>query len=127
MTGGGWAAARVQVVGWLRRSSALRVAKARTVAAGGPAGTDTMTGVGMSVGAPAYMAWEQCTADPSLDHRADLYAWGVVAHELLAGQRPFAGLAGAALMAAQITTMPPALHTAAPPTRCAPCARDSAT
>ena len=32
------------------------------------------------------MAPEQFIADPSMDHRADIYSFGMVAYELLAGQ-----------------------------------------
>src|ERR1700704_1629917 len=35
--------------------------------------TQTLTGLGISLGTPAYMAPEQATADPSVDHRADIY------------------------------------------------------
>ena len=42
----------------------------------------TLTQVGSSIGTPAYMAHEQAVGDV-VDHRADLYAWGVVAYELL--------------------------------------------
>ena len=41
------------------------------------------------VGTPAYMAPELAAGDAQIDHRADLYAWGVVAYELLAGRHPF--------------------------------------
>ena len=50
----------------------------------------TLSAVGSAIGTPAYMAPEQVTGDPRIDHRADLYAWGILAYELLAGARPFA-------------------------------------
>jgi eukaryotic-like serine/threonine-protein kinase len=52
--------------------------------------SSTLTRDGTSVGTPAYMSPEQCAGDPGVDHRSDLYAWGVMAYELLAGRHPFA-------------------------------------
>ena len=52
-------------------------------------GTVTLTQAGGSIGTPAYMAPEQAVGD-SVDHRVDLYAWGLLAYELLAGAHPFA-------------------------------------
>jgi tRNA A-37 threonylcarbamoyl transferase component Bud32/tetratricopeptide (TPR) repeat protein len=49
-----------------------------------------LTALGVSLGTPAYMAPEQAAGDPSTDARADIYAWGVMAYELLAGKHPFA-------------------------------------
>ncbi len=41
-------------------------------------------------GTPAYMAPEQLQRQ-AFDHRVDIFAYGVTAYELLAGQKPFAG------------------------------------
>jgi eukaryotic-like serine/threonine-protein kinase len=49
----------------------------------------TLTQAGGSIGTPAYMAPEQAVAD-TVDHRTDLYAWGLLTYELLAGAHPFA-------------------------------------
>jgi serine/threonine-protein kinase len=85
----------------------------RTQAPGGPAGAaDGLTQLGTSLGTPAYMAPEQAAGDPATDHRADLYAWGVVAYELLAGRHPFAGKTSPQqLMAAHFTEVPAPLPT----------------
>jgi eukaryotic-like serine/threonine-protein kinase len=66
----------------------------------------TMTGVGTSLGTPAYMAPEQAAADPATDHRADLYALGIVAYEMLTGAPPFHGRTPQALLAAQLSEIP---------------------
>ncbi len=47
-------------------------------------GLATVTQEGVVVGTPLYMAPEQLRGD-SLDGRADQFAWGVMAYELLAG------------------------------------------
>ncbi|MDQ8165201.1 MAG: serine/threonine-protein kinase [Gemmatimonadota bacterium] len=57
---------------------------------GGTAGgTSTATGTGV-VGSPAYMSPEQWRGE-KVDGRADQYALGVLAFELLTGSRPFKG------------------------------------
>jgi Tol biopolymer transport system component len=63
------------------------VAKAATEATAGA----NLTAAGVTLGTPAYMAPEQITADPGVDHRADIYSFGVLAYELLAGRPPFEG------------------------------------
>jgi tRNA A-37 threonylcarbamoyl transferase component Bud32 len=77
---------------------------ARAVAEAGGGGT--ITQAGMAVGTPAYMAPEQAAGDSHIDQRADLYALGVVAYEMLAGQAPFRGSTFQALVAAQLTQVP---------------------
>ncbi|MGH7616035.1 MAG: serine/threonine-protein kinase, partial [Gemmatimonadaceae bacterium] len=67
----------------------------------------TITLVGTSIGTPAYMAPEQAAGDPSTDHRADLYALGIVGYEMLIGTPPFHGRAPQQLLAAQLTEAPP--------------------
>src|SRR2546425_13029000 len=69
-----------------------------------------MTSLGVALGTPAYMSPEQASADPSVDHRADIYALGVVAYELLTGQPPFAGRTPQHLLAAHVTEAPEAIH-----------------
>jgi len=67
-------------------------------------GRQTLTTAGVALGTPAYMAPEQAAADPHTDHRADIYAFGVVAYELLTGRPPFTGASPQAILAAHVTT-----------------------
>ena len=66
----------------------------------------SMTSVGISVGTPAYMAPEQAAADPATDHRADIYSFGCLAYEMLAGRPPFVGKTPQKLLAAQMGEAP---------------------
>jgi serine/threonine-protein kinase len=50
-----------------------------------------ITGTHKTVGTPAYLAPEVATDGGVADWRADLYALGVIAFEMLAGQRPYDG------------------------------------
>ncbi|MGK4006751.1 protein kinase [Sorangium sp. So ce1036] len=56
------------------------------------------TATGGAVGSPLYMSPEQVRADPNVDHRADIWALGVVLFEMLTGMRPFQGDARAVFM-----------------------------
>lgn len=75
-----------------------------------PSEAQTLTGLGITLGTPAYMSPEQATADPSVDHRADIYAFGVMAYEMLTGTVPFVGRTTQATLAAHATEKPEAIE-----------------
>ena len=65
-----------------------------------------ITQAGVSLGTPTYVAPEQAANDPSLDHRADLYALGVVAYEMITGHPPFASRSPQVVLEAHATKAP---------------------
>jgi eukaryotic-like serine/threonine-protein kinase len=67
---------------------------------------ETLTQIGMSVGTPTYMAPEQAAADPDVDHRADIYSFGITAYEMLAGRPPFCDSSPRKLLTAHLTELP---------------------
>ncbi len=88
------------------------VAKAITSAAERASSTSdgTLTRAGYTIGTPAYMAPEQAAGDTSIDQRADLYSFGVMAFEMLSGKVPFEGRTPRELLTAQLTMPPPPLQ-----------------
>jgi serine/threonine-protein kinase len=81
------------------------IGKALTAALRGD-GDGRITAAGVSLGTPTYIAPEQASGDPSLDHRADIYALGVVAYEMITGHPPFRGRTPQAIMAAHAKEAP---------------------
>ena len=69
-------------------------------------GRDKLTTVGVALGTPTYMAPEQAAADPHIDHRADIYAVGAVAYELLTGRPPFLGTTPQMILSAHLADTP---------------------
>ena len=80
---------------------AKAISAARTSAPGA-----TLTQVGTSIGTPAYMAPEQAAGDANIDHRADLYALGAMAYELLAGHPVFPDRTAQRMLAAHMSEGP---------------------
>ena len=79
------------------------VAKALSASTNAQSG---LTSLGVALGTPAYMSPEQAMADPSTDHRADLYAVGAMAYEMLTGHQVFSARSPQAMLAAHATEAP---------------------
>ena len=75
-------------------------------AVGEATGRHTLTTAGVALGTPNYMAPEQASAEPNIDHRVDIYAVGATAYEMLTGRPPFSGQSSAQVLAAHVTQTP---------------------
>jgi eukaryotic-like serine/threonine-protein kinase len=71
------------------------------------AGGQRMTQTGISLGTPAYMSPEQAMGEREIGPRADIYALGAVAYEMLVGEAPFTGPNAQAILAQVLTADPP--------------------
>ncbi|HEU4699113.1 MAG TPA: serine/threonine-protein kinase, partial [Gemmatimonadales bacterium] len=83
---------------------AKAVSEAGAPEAGG--GRPSLTTTGVALGTPAYMAPEQASADPASDQRVDIYAFGVMAYEMLTGEPPFTGPSAQQVLVAHVTQAP---------------------
>jgi len=77
------------------------VAKAVSASAG-----DKLTTVGIAVGTPQYMSPEQAMAEPVIDHRADLYALGILGYEMLTGHPAFEATTAQGMLSAHVLEQP---------------------
>lgn len=66
----------------------------------------SLTQTGTVMGTPHYMAPEQIWNSKDIDHRADLYAVGVMLYEMLSGRLPFDAASTAELLVKACTTDP---------------------
>ncbi|MEM9193348.1 MAG: serine/threonine-protein kinase, partial [Myxococcota bacterium] len=68
-----------------------------------------LTKTGAAVGTPHYMAPEQASGRKDLDHRADIFALGVMTYEMLSGAPPFDDESYPMLLVKLCTEAPPPL------------------
>ena len=78
------------------------------------AGGEALTETGLSLGTPCYMSPEQAMGGRALDGRSDLYALGCLLYEMLAGEPPFTGPTGQAILARHAMDPVPSLRTVRP-------------
>lgn len=68
-------------------------------------GAEAITRTGSTVGTMGYMAPEQIQGE-EVDHRSDIFSFGVVLYEMLTGQKPFRGEHEAALIYSIVNEQP---------------------
>jgi serine/threonine-protein kinase len=69
-------------------------------------GDGPVTQSGLVIGTPQFMAPEQCLGE-AVDHRADIYAFGVILYRIFTGRLPFAGKSFAEIVSHVFTVPPP--------------------
>lgn len=79
-----------------------------------PGQTPALTQLGMVVGTAAYMSPEQARGY-AVDHRSDIFAFGLLLHEMVSGRSPFLRETPVDTISALLNTEPPPLGELAPP------------
>jgi len=72
-----------------------------------------LTQVGITMGTPLYMSPEQVEGR-ALDHRSDIYSFGVLCYHMFTGKPPFVGDTALAVAVQHVKTQPQALETQRP-------------
>jgi serine/threonine-protein kinase len=68
-----------------------------------------LTSPNLIIGTPQYMSPEQCSQASDIDTRSDLYSFGVILYEMLAGHVPFTGDSPTAIMMKHLQEPPPSI------------------
>src|SRR5258705_2228722 len=92
----------------------LGIAKMREIAGVESSGTTELTMAGQGLGTPYYMSpeqWGEISRDgnPEIDGRTDIYSLGLVAYQMISGQRPYAATTLHELRREHIAVTPPPL------------------
>jgi serine/threonine-protein kinase len=77
-------------------------------------GIDDLTAPNLVIGTPQYMSPEQCSHSGPLDARSDVYSFGIIVYEMLAGKVPFTGESPTIIMMQQVQDDPPSILEARP-------------
>jgi serine/threonine protein kinase len=72
---------------------------------GGTGGT-MRTQAGLIMGSPAYMSPEQCKDSADVDLRSDIYSFGIIVYEMLAGRTPYVAASGTEMLIMHLTATP---------------------
>ena len=83
-------------------------------ALGRPASEQTLTAEGRIMGTPPYMSPEQADGRGETDARSDVFSFGAMLYEMLAGVRPFRGDASVAVLYGVLHTEPERLEVSCP-------------
>jgi eukaryotic-like serine/threonine-protein kinase len=86
---------------------------AKLLAPDATAGGQSKTRTGTPMGTPYYMSPEQCRGR-NVDHRTDVYSFGIMLHQVLAGRLPFEGDDIMDLLIKQSTAPAPPLSSVVP-------------